>query len=195
MRRSAAYAIRHLERAGFRALIPAFVIAIGATLIFTINTLTSVVEREALEVVAETGSDAVQQVVRASWVVSLVALLLGGFETAIIMSRAVYARRREIGVLRAAGIGDRSIFQVFLIQSFAYGVIGGLLGCAVGLAALFVFGLTSPDVVDVGAALARVPVAAAAAFGLSVVVAVAAGILPAYGAMRMPAIRAIYSAW
>jgi predicted lysophospholipase L1 biosynthesis ABC-type transport system permease subunit len=195
MRRSASYAIRHLKRAGFRALIPAFVIAIGATLIFTIQTLTSVVEREALEVVAEIGEDAAAQVVRASWVVSLVALLLGGFETAIIMSRAVYARRREIGVLRASGIGDRPIFQVFVIQSLAYGILGGLLGCIAGLGALLLVGLTAPDAVDIGVALLRVPFAAATAVGLSVVVAVVAGILPAQRAMRMPAIRAIYSAW
>ena len=195
MGRAARYSYRHLRRSGLRALIPAFVIAIGAMLIFTVQTLTSVVDAEAHRVVADIGEDAVAQVVRASWLISIVSLVLGGFETAIVMSRAVLARRREIGVIRAAGIGDRQIFAVFLLQSLMYGLVGGTLGCLTGLAAVLLIASTSPDVVDLGLSVARVPTAAAAALVLSFLTATLAGIVPAYRATRIPAVQAIYAVW
>jgi ABC-type antimicrobial peptide transport system permease subunit len=195
MTRAARYSWRHLSRSGFRAMLPAFVIAIGAMLIFTVQTLTAVVDAQAHLVVSDVGEEAVSQVVRASWIISIVSLVLGGFETAIIMSRAVFARRREIGVLRAAGIGDRPIFSVFLFQSALYGAIGGAIGIAIGVAAIALFGVVSPDVVDLATSVVRVPPAAATAFGLSLVIAVFAGIVPAYRATRMPAIQAIYAVW
>lgn len=195
MTKAARYSWRHLSRSGLRAMLPAFVIAIGAMLIFTVQTLTAVVDAQAHLVVSDVGEEAVSQVVRASWIISIVSLVLGGFETAIIMSRAVFARRREIGVLRAAGIGDRQIFSVFLVQSALYGALGGLLGVVLGIAVIAFFGVVSPDVVDLATSAARIPPAAAAALLLSIVIAVLAGIVPAYRATRMPAIQAIYAVW
>ena len=195
MVKAARYSYRHVRRAGFRALIPAFVIGIGAMLVFTVQTLTSVVDSEAHQLVSDIGEEAVAQVVRASWLVSLVSLVLGGFETAIIMSRAVFARRREIGVLRAAGIGDRQISAVFVVQSFMYGVVGGLIGCLIGFGVVLLFAAVSPDVAKLDSSLVRAPVAAAGALVLSIITATLAGVVPAYRATRIPAIQAIYAVW
>jgi len=43
-------------------------------------------------------------------------------------------RRREIGILRAIGFRSRQIMSLFLLKSFALGLLGGALGFALGLA-------------------------------------------------------------
>ncbi len=45
----------------------------------------------------------------------------------------VRARRPEIGILRALGLGERQILSLFLIKAAAMGVLGGLIGLAAGL--------------------------------------------------------------
>lgn len=51
---------------------------------------------------------------------------------------AVYERRREIGIIQAIGGSWRTVFFSFILESALYGVLGGLLGIALGaLAALW----------------------------------------------------------
>jgi len=64
--------------------------------------------------------------------VSLIAAAFGIINT---MMTAIYERRREIGILRAIGGKRNMIFRIFLLESGLYGLLGGVVGVVVGLAA------------------------------------------------------------
>jgi len=66
--------------------------------------------------------------------ISAVAVLAACFGIANTMTMAVYERKREIGILKAIGGRNRSVFSIFLLESVTYGIIGGLLGLVVGFA-------------------------------------------------------------
>jgi ABC-type lipoprotein release transport system permease subunit len=48
------------------------------------------------------------------------------------MMMAVFERRREIGMLRAQGLPDRSIFVLFFLEGAGIGLVGALFGVAIG---------------------------------------------------------------
>lgn len=63
---------------------------------------------------------------------SLLALVVGVFLVYNIMSFSVVQRRSQIGMLRAIGATRRQVFGGTLIEAVALGVVGTLLGVAVG---------------------------------------------------------------
>jgi len=67
-----------------------------------------------------------------SFVLIIVVLLIAavGIVNTILMS--VYSRVREIGVLRAFGMRPRDISLLFTLEGLAIGIIGSLLGVAIG---------------------------------------------------------------
>ncbi len=65
-------------------------------------------------------------------IVGGIALAVAGLMIAVVMSMAVLERRREIGIWRALGARRRDIFILFLAEAIIVGLIGGILGVAVG---------------------------------------------------------------
>jgi putative ABC transport system permease protein len=61
------------------------------------------------------------------------ALVVGGLGIANTMMVNVNERRREIGLLRAAGMTARQVLAMVLVEAGTMGAMGGLLGCAAGL--------------------------------------------------------------
>lgn len=97
----------------------------------------------------------------------------------------VAQRRREIGLLRAAGATRRQIRAVVLVQAWSIGLLGGILGCALGLgvaAALARWVLEVPF--QVGHCRSTLT-AAAVSITLGLAVATLAGFLPALQASRV----------
>lgn len=113
----------------------------------------------------------------------IVAVALG---IASVLTVSVVQRSREIGILRATGTRTRSVTRIFLLQGAILGIIGSLLGIAIGtgLALLFAGMARNPD------GSATFPVSLTAALYLrSVAVALGVGtlaaIIPARNASRM----------
>jgi putative ABC transport system permease protein len=65
--------------------------------------------------------------------VAIVAVVAACFGIANTMTMAVHERKRDIGILKAIGAKNKSIFNIFLLESIIYGIIGGLLGLAIGV--------------------------------------------------------------
>jgi putative ABC transport system permease protein len=108
---------------------------------------------------------------------------------------AVRERRREIGVLKALGARDRDVLRLFLVEAGVLGVIGGLLGTAVGLGLASSVGLVVNGYLrSQGLAGVRpqfpVAVAVGAVLGAGLL-AVVAGAVPARRAARLPAREAV----
>jgi putative ABC transport system permease protein len=130
---------------------------------------------EALELAAQ--SDRQLQLIVVS--MGLLAIIVGGIGIANVMSISVIQRSGVIGIRRALGHTRSTIAGQFILEAIAVGFLGGLLGVAVGVAAIgvgvwfagWVFTL-QPMLVPLGVLLAMV-------------ISVVAGLYPAARAARL----------
>lgn len=112
--------------------------------------------------------------------VSAIALIISGIGIMNIMLVTVTERTREIGVRMAVGASRREVLQQFLLEAVLISIGGGLIGILFGVA------------VPIGANLAqddfKVPVSTLSvvvAFGVSFIVGLVFGLLPANRAAKL----------
>lgn len=115
-----------------------------------------------------------------------ISLLVGSVGILTIMTIAVSERISEIGLLRAVGAERRTIFQMFLCEALALSAAGGFCGVLLGIAI----------VKALDAVLPALPVELAwayivAAFVVSLLIGVAAGVVPAMKAAQMEPLEAL----
>lgn len=117
--------------------------------------------------------------------VALLAMLLGGVVILSVMFVGVAARRREIGLRRAAGASRNAILAQFLLEAAALSGLGAVIGAVLGIAGAQLVGLMQrlPFVVDVPAV--------AMALLLSVLVGLIFGLLPAWRAAHVDPAKAL----
>ena len=117
--------------------------------------------------------------------VAAISLLVGGIGIMNIMLVSVTERTREIGVRLAVGARERDVLRQFLVEAISLSVAGGILGVALGLVgARVVSGLMHvPFVVP----LSGVPIA----LGVSLLVGVIFGVVPARKASRLSPLAAL----
>lgn len=131
--------------------------------------------------------------------IGAIALGIAALGVANALLAAVRERRREIGVLKAIGARDRDILRWFLLEAFAVGLVGGILGTAAGLLiALWVGvsvnsyliqqGLQSIQFGDLSWALLAVSILGTTAL------AIVAGVIPALQAARLSPKEAVATA-
>ena len=127
--------------------------------------------------------------------IGFIALAIAALGISNAMLAAIRERRREIGVLKAIGATDRDVRRVFLVEAGALGLLGGAIGAAAGLfTAEILAGVVNRylasqglQVVDLGVPFELL----ALVVGGATLLALAAGVLPAVRASRMPARQAI----
>lgn len=136
-----------------------------------INTLTSILGLFTIMVVA----------------IAAISLVVGGIGVANIMLVSVVERTREIGIRKAIGATDTAILNQFLTEAITIATTGGCIGIGLGIAIAllaatlfqfpFVLSLWS---IGIG-------------FGLSFLVGLLAGVIPARNAARLDPIAALRS--
>ncbi len=118
-------------------------------------------------------------------VLSAVALLVGGIGVMAVMMISVTERTREIGIRKAMGATRRDIMQQFLVEASALtgagGLIGILLGLALGKLAQLAMSINARPPLDL----------TLLAVGVSVAVGLLFGLLPAHRAARLDPIEAL----
>jgi len=67
--------------------------------------------------------------------IATISLVVGGIGIMNTMYMSVLERTREIGVLKAIGAKDGQVMLIFLLESGLLGLIGGVVGLALGIAA------------------------------------------------------------
>jgi putative ABC transport system permease protein len=111
--------------------------------------------------------------------ISAITLIISGIGIMNIMLVTVTERTREIGVRLAVGASAREILLQFLVEAMMVSLSGGLLGILVGVAIPFSVGLFSDIKIPISA------VAIVVAFGVSCLVGLIFGILPANRAAHL----------
>lgn len=116
---------------------------------------------------------------------SSVALLVGGIGVMAIMMVSVTDRTREIGTRKALGATRRMILWQFLVEAATLTLSGGVFGILLGL-------LTGEILKRVLAIEASVPIwSALLACGVSVIIGLVFGVIPANRAARMDPVEAL----
>ncbi len=119
--------------------------------------------------------------------IGAISLLVGGIGILNIMLVSVTERTREIGLRKALGAKPATILQQFLIEAVMLTVIGGVLGVALSVAALWTVVAAVPflDVFVLN------PWVIALALGVSVATGVVFGVWPARRAAALSPIEAL----
>ena len=115
-----------------------------------------------------------------------ISLLVGGIGVMNIMLVSVSERTREIGVRKALGASNSNILSQFLIEAVLLSVFGGLvgIGIGVGLSALL-------PIISSSLATAVTLNSVLIASGVSVLIGVVFGVLPAYRSARLQPVEAL----
>ncbi len=120
--------------------------------------------------------------------IAAISLTVAGIGIMNVMLVAVAERTREIGLLRAVGVGSGQVLAVFLTEAALLSAAGGLVGLAIGWAAIRILVGLYPAL-----PASPPPWAVAAALGLSFGVGLLFGWLPARRAARLDPVLALAS--
>jgi len=126
--------------------------------------------------------------------IAIVSLVVGAIGITTTLFTSVMERTREIGVLKALGFTNRLVLMVFLAESVAIGLLGGIAGIAVGSLAADLFVRRMPMMRGVGPEnvhAALTPQDLLLTLLLSIGVSMAAGIYPAWRASRLDPVVAL----
>jgi ABC-type antimicrobial peptide transport system permease subunit len=125
----------------------------------------------------------------AVWAIGGLAILIGGVGMMNSQLMAVFERTREIGVLRAVGWSGRRVLVMILGESIIVSLIGGVVGCLIGLMFLTAF---SSVLQSWGGSIGnvRLPLIIQA-FATVILLGVTGGIYPAWKASRLQPVEAI----
>jgi putative ABC transport system permease protein len=128
-------------------------------------------------------------IVTSGWIVSLLALIVGGISVTNTMALSVYERTREIGILRAVGWSGARVGALIVSEAVGICLIALGVGCALGVLAAELFvdrsalsGLIAPSY---GAGTFAWGLAFALAVGL------AGALYPAWRAVRLAPVAAL----
>ena len=119
--------------------------------------------------------------------IAAISLIVGGIGIANIMLVSVVERTREIGVRKALGATQAAILNQFLTEAILVSGLGGIAGIGLGVAiaygsaTIFQF----PFLVSIWSVVAG--------FGLSMIVGLVAGVIPARSAANLDPIQALRS--
>jgi len=122
--------------------------------------------------------------------IAAISLLVAGIGIANTMFMSIMERTREIGIMKAIGATNRNVLMMFLTESVLIGLIGGAVGCTIGI------GMSK--VIDRFSSFYGIQVKTAVTFELlliglifSMVVGIFSGFLPARKAAKLQPVEAL----
>ena len=123
----------------------------------------------------------------AGWFIGGFSILVGGFGIANIMFVSVKERTRIIGIQKALGAKRKFIRMQFLIESTVLSLLGGLAGL------LIIFGIALAIALIAETEMALTLLNVLKGIGISTVIGIVSGYIPAWKASKMDPVEAINS--
>lgn len=120
-----------------------------------------------------------------------IALFVGGLGIMNTMYMSVSERTKEIGVMKALGARKRQILSIYLFEAGVLGLIGGLIGVVLGMALSEVAFYFIRRTVEIPLEPARNLFLPLTALGLSFLLGMISGLLPARKAAALEPVEAI----
>jgi putative ABC transport system permease protein len=121
--------------------------------------------------------------------VAVISLVVGGLSVINTMAMSVTERTREIGIKRAIGGSRRRIIRELVSEAGVIGIIGGVIGLALGAAVVF---LANEAGRSSGTLLFDLtPGTALFAVAFSTILGMLAGVVPAWNAARLDPVAAL----
>lgn len=116
--------------------------------------------------------------------IAAISLLVGGIGVANTMFMSLLERIKEIGILKALGLKDSEVLELFLFESAAIGLVGGAIGILLGflLSWLLVFAGV-PSVITLDLVLLGIV--------FSAIVGIVSGVVPAQNASHLQPVEAL----
>ncbi|TAN35065.1 ABC transporter permease [bacterium] len=120
---------------------------------------------------------------------ALLALIIGGLSVVNTMFMAVAERVREIGLKKAVGATTLNVMGEFLIEATLIGLVGGIVGYAIGAGITIFANATTPP--GQSTLFLITPNLTILAIGFATVLGAVAGVLPAWRAARLDPVTAL----
>jgi putative ABC transport system permease protein len=135
---------------------------------------------------AETAGKAIDSISIFTLGIGVVASIVASIGIINTMVMAVLERKREFGIMKALGAEKNVILSLVVGEATILGVVGGVLGVAIGYAGVAAVNMAYPF--PIASASARL---IAISFAYSIVLAVLAALYPAYRAVKVDAVEAM----
>lgn len=123
--------------------------------------------------------------------VALVALLLGGLGVASAVHVFIRQKLDTVAVLRCIGATSGQVFAIYLVQAAAMGLLGSIVGAAIGLAVQQALPALLSDLVPVDVVIRPSWRSVAMGIGTGLWVAIVFALLPLLGVRRVPPLAAL----
>jgi len=127
-------------------------------------------------------------------IIAGISLLVGGIGIMNTMYTSVLERRKEIGIMKAIGAKNSTIFTLFFIESGFLGMVGGLIGIILGL--ILAYGFAFLGRLFLGVKLIQASVSLGLILGallFSFVLGTLFGVLPALQASKLQPVDSLKS--
>jgi len=137
----------------------------------------------------ETRMKAIEQTANFSLLLGSIILAVGCAGIMNTMLASVQERMKEIGIFMSLGADDFHLYKIFILESLILGLIGGSIGCLVGLASSTIMG---PLFLKTTISLWETPLhIIPLCIALSIIVCVAASLYPAWRASKIDPVQAL----
>jgi len=117
--------------------------------------------------------------------IAAVSLIVGAVGIANSMFTSVLEKTREIGIMKALGSTNNEILQLFVIESALFGLLGGIAGVLLGI----IISLALSQFASLNTLVT--PQLMLVAIGISTVIGVLSGIMPARAASKLKPVEAL----
>ena len=123
--------------------------------------------------------------------IAAISLFVGGVGIANTMYTSILERTKEIGTMKAIGAQNKDILLIFLIEAGLWGLVGGIVGAAIGLGLAYGVSMIANNMLGVDIIIVLSWPLLLGTIAFSFIVGVLSGILPAFQGSKLNIVDAL----